>query len=339
MRRTHVLGSSVLVSESTAIGSVDFLNSHSLVYRTGSTLRTVSAATGETIWTRDRISPESLIFGDELRLSVVSLRNAHCQLFDIRTGTLLAEHFDIPLNGILATVGTDPIVRQIRSSTHLVSRFDMRSGTPIWEYELPGTAMIRPDNGNRLVELHRDGEILIREQSTGSVIIEVQGQKQLLPGVFFIHETPTGYVLFTATPQRDFQSQIRPLNLQGSRQDKVEGPAYGIDGRTGRLLWTAEIEPQFFTASQPRSLPFVVLACQSRRQPAGGFAVPVRSFPICVLDTRTGKTLFTADEDSEVMSFRSEGNEETKQAAITYGTTIVQLDYSGAKKDPKPQQD
>ncbi|MDA0284701.1 MAG: PQQ-binding-like beta-propeller repeat protein, partial [Planctomycetota bacterium] len=211
MRRTHVLGSSVLVSESTAIGSVDFLNSHSLVYRTGSTLRTVSAATGETIWTRDRISPESLIFGDELRLSVVSLRNAHCQLFDIRTGTLLAEHFDIPLNGILATVGTDPIVRQIRSSTHLVSRFDMRSGTPIWEYELPGTAMIRPDNGNRLVELHRDGQILIREQSTGSVIIEVQGQKQLLPGVFFIHETPTGYVLFTATPQRDFQSQIRPL--------------------------------------------------------------------------------------------------------------------------------
>ena len=333
MRQTHLLGSPVLISGSTPVGSVDFLNSHSLVFRTGSTLRVVSATTGETTWTRENIPPDAIIFGDESALSVVHVGSAHCQLFDIRTGRLIQEHFDIPLVGLLTTFGTDLILRQNRGTTHTISRVEMRSGKTIWEYEFPNNGSIRSAGEDRLVEFHPDGRILVHEQSTGEVIINVQAEKQLIPGRFFLHETPTEYVLFSATPQRGFQSRIGPLSQQGTGQDKVEGPAYGIDRRTGELIWSVNIEPQYFAGGQPAQLPFVVLACwSSPDRPDGQFSRVGRQFPLRVLDTRTGQTIFASDDAGAgemVLNFLSTGDAQEKQASITFAKTVIQLDYSG----------
>ena len=154
MRQTHPLGSPVLISGNMPVGSVDFLNSHSLVFRTGSTLRVVSATSGETVWTRDNILPDAIVFGDEFALSVVHVRSAHCQLFDIRTGRLMKEHFDLPLNGLLTTYGTDLILRENRGTAHTIRRIDMHSGKPSWEYEFPNNGSIRPADEDRLVEFH-----------------------------------------------------------------------------------------------------------------------------------------------------------------------------------------
>ncbi len=332
MRQTHLLGSPVLISGSTPIGSVDFLNSHSLVFRTGSTLRVVSATTGETAWTRENIPPDAIVFGDESALSVVHVGSGHCQLFNLRTGRLMREHFEIPLVGLLTTYGTDLILRQNGGTTHTISRVDMRTGKTAWEYEFPNKGSIRPADEDRLVEFHPDGRILVHEQSTGEVIIDVQAEAQLIPGRFFLHETPTEYVLFSATPQRGFQSRIGPLSQQGTGQDKVEGPAYGIDRRTGKLIWSVNIEPQYLAGKQPSQLPFVVLACwSSPDRPDGEFSRSGRHFPLRVLDTRTGQTIFTSDDagDEEmVLNYFSTGDARQKQASIRFAKTVIQLDYS-----------
>lgn len=340
MRRTHLLGSSVLISGSEPVGSVDFLNSHSLVYRTGTTLRVVDALTGETIWTRDRIASDALIFGDEHVLSVATISNAHCQLFNIRTGRLIIEHFEIPLVGLLTTDGADPIVRQNRGTTHAMIRYDMRSGSPVWEYLLPNNSSIRPDNGNNLIELHPDGRILVHDVATGETVVDVQGEKLSSPGRFYLHQTPTEYVFFSASARPTFRSPVRQLSDQGSRQYKVEGPAYGIDRRTGKLIWQVNLEPQFLAIGQPEELPFVVLACQSQeRLPNGGLSPVRRSYPVQVLDTRTGQTLFSSDDEQEILSYTSTGDASKKQASITYGQTIVNLDYSAAPQDSKSPKD
>lgn len=343
MRQMHHLGSVILTSGSAHLGSVDFLNSHSLVYRTGTTLRVVNATTGKTTWTRDDIQPDALIFGNEFALSVVYGRSEHCQLFDIRTGRLLEEHFDIPLKGLLATFGTDMILRQSRGTTHFISRVDMRTGKPIWEHNFPYNGAIRPIEENRLAEFHPDGRILIRETSSGETIINVQAEKQRVPGRFFLHETPTEYVLFSANAQRQFQTSIGYLQLQGVSQNKVEGPAYGIDRRTGKILWAENIEPQFFAEKQPAALPFVVLACSAKvTNPLGQNPRSNRKFPIRVLDTRTGETIFTTDgtEDSEaVFNCLSQGDARKKQASLTFGKTVIHFDYSGKPQDAEPSQD
>ncbi|MDA0810460.1 MAG: PQQ-binding-like beta-propeller repeat protein [Planctomycetota bacterium] len=332
MRQTHLLGSPVLISGSTPVGSVDFLNSRSLVFRTGSTLRVASATNGETSWTRENIPPDAIVFGDESALSVVHVGSGHCQLFDLRTGRLIREHLDIPLVGLLTTYGTDLILRQNRGTTHTISRVAMRTGKAAWEYEFPNKGSIRPADEDRLIEFHPDGRILVHEQSTGEVIIDVQAEAQLIPGRFFLHETPTEYVLFSATPQRGFQSRIGPLSQQGTGQDKVEGPAYGIDRRTGKLIWSVNIEPQYLAGKQPSQLPFVVLACwSSPDRPDGQFSRSGRHFPLRVLDTRTGQTIFSSDDagDGEmVLNYLSTGDAPQKQASITFAKTVIQLDYS-----------
>ncbi len=343
MRQTHALGNPILVLGSTPVGSVDFLTSHSLVYRTESTLRVVNAHSGRTIWTRDNIPPDAIVFGDEFALSVVHVRSAHCQLFDIRTGRLISEHFDIPLSGLLTSFGTDLIVRQKRGVAHTISRIDMYSGKPTWECEFPYNGSIRPSSENRLVEFHPDGKILVREQSTGETIIETQAEQQLVPGRFFLHETPTEYVLLSATPQRAFHSQIGELSLQGAPQNKVEGPAYGFDRRTGKLLWSVNIEPQFFATKQPSQLPFVVLACWSNLDRASGqLSRSARKYPMKVLDTRTGQTLFATDGETDgenVFNFLSTGDVDQKQASITFGKTVIHFDYSGKPQAAAPSQD
>ena len=343
MRQFHPLGSPVLISGNMPVGSVDFLNSHSMVFRTGSTLRVVSATSGETVWTRDNILPDAIVFGDEFALSVVHVRSAHCQLFDIRTGRLLKEHFDLPLNGLLTTYGTDLILRQKRGTTHTISRVDMHSGKPSWEYEFPNNGSIRPANEDRLVEFHPDGRILIHDQKTGEVIIDVQAEKQLVPGRFFLHETPSEYVLFSAPSQRGFQSRIRPLNLQGAPQHKVEGPAYGIDRRTGKIIWSETIEPQYFANKQPSQLPFVVLACSSSSERRDGqLTRSGRKFPIRVLDTRTGQTIFASDDaanNENLLNYLSTGDAQKKRASITFAKTVLHFDYSGTPPGAASPQD
>jgi outer membrane protein assembly factor BamB len=343
MRQMHRLGSMILFSGNKPVGSVDFLNSHSLVYRTGSTLRVVSVTSGETIWTRDQIPHDALVFGDEFAVSVVHVASAHCQQFDIRTGTLINEHFDIPLVGVLTTYGSDLIIRQTRGTTHAISRVDLHSGKPTWQHDFPSKGSIRPTAEDRLVEFHPGGKILVREQSSGEVIINVQAEKQLTPGRFFLHETPTEYVLLSANPQRTFQSRIGPLNLQGSRQEKIEGPAYGIDRRTGKLLWSVNIEPQYFAAKQPSQLPFVVLACWSSLEGSNRqLTRSGRTYPMRILDTRTGNTIFATDgkeNDEVVLNYLSVGDAKEKQASITFAKTVLHFDYSGKPQEPAPSQD
>lgn len=340
VKRTHLLGSSILISGSTPIASVDFLNSHSLVYRTGSTLRVVEATTGETIWTRDRISPEALIFGDERILVVADVRSVHCQSFDLSSGRLIKEHFDLPLNPLLATDGTSLIVRQRRGAGHVISRFDALSGEAVWEQELPDKSSTQTSSQNHLIELHPDGIIRVRDLSTGRMTAEVQGEPQQTPGAFFLHETPTEYVLFTATPQRAYQTRTGPLNLQGARQDKVDGPAYGIDRRTGKLLWTVNVESQYFSVGQPSQLPFVVLGCwSSEARPRGTFSPSNRTYRLRILDTRTGETVFSTDEEEDVMNFLSQGDPSDRKASVTFGTTVVRLDYPPSSETSRPQQD
>ncbi len=345
MRQTHPLGNPILVSGSTPVGSVDFLTSHSLVYRTGSTLRVADALSGKTIWARDNIRPDAIVVGDEFALSVVHVRSAHCQLFDIRTGRLIGEHFDIPLNGILTTFGTDLIVRQNRGATHTISRIDMYSGKPTWEFEFPDNGSIRATRERGLVEFHPDGKVLVRDQLTGKVIIKTQVEKQVVPGRFFLHETPTEYVLFSATPQRTFQSRIGalPQQLQGTPQHKVEGLAYGIDRTTGKLLWSVDIEPQYFAAKQPSQLPFVVLACRSNSDRVNGqLSRPAPKYPMRVLDTRTGHTIFATDGETDgenVIRYLSTGDVDKKQASIIFGKAVIHFDYSGKPQATAPSQD
>jgi hypothetical protein len=256
---------------------------------------------------------------------------------------LINEHFDIPLVGVLTTYGSDLIISQTRGTTHTISRIDLHSGKPSWQHEFPGKDSIRPAEEDRLVEFHPNGRIIVREQSSGAAIIDVQAEKQLIPGRFFLHETPSEYVLFSATPQRAFQSRIGPLNLQGTRQEKVEGPAYGIDRRTGKLLWSVNVEPQYFAAKQPSQLPFVALACwssleSSNRQPTRSG----RTYPMRVLDTRTGRTIFATDgkdNDEVVLNYLSVGDAKEKQASITFAKTVIHFDYSGKPQEPAPSQD
>jgi WD40 repeat protein len=306
-------------------------------------LRVVSATSGGTVWTRDNILPDAIVFGDEFALSVVHVRSAHCQLFDIRTGRLMKEHFDLPLAGLLTTYGTDMILRQNRGTTHTISRIDMHSGKRSWEYEFPNNGSIRPTDGNRLVEFHPDGRILVHEQESGKVIIDVQAEKQLVPGRFFLHETPTEYVLFSATAQRGFQSRIGQLNLQGALQNKVEGPAYGIDRRTGKLIWSEMIEPQYFANKQPSQLPFVVLACwSSPARPDGQFTRSGRKYPMRVLDTRTGQTVYASDDaanNENLLNYLSNGDAQEKQASITFAKTVIHFDYSGKPPEAASPQD
>lgn len=343
MRKMHRLGSMILYSGKEPVGSVDFLNSHRLVFRTGSTLRVVSATTGETIWTRDQIPHDALVFGNEFAVSVVHVSSSHCQQFNIHTGALINEHFDIPLGGVLTTYGSDLIIRQTRGTTHAISRVDLNSGKPSWQHDFPSNGSIRPASEDRLVEFHPDGRILVREQSSGEAIIDVQAEKQLIPGRFFLHETPTEYVLFSATPQRGFQSRIGPLNLQGTRQEKVEGPAYGIDRRTGKLLWSVNVEPQYFAAKQPSQLPFVVLACWSSLESSNRqLSRSGRTYPMRILDTRTGKSIFKTDgkeNDEVVLNYLSVGDAKEKQASVTFATTVVHFDYSGKPQNAAPSQD
>lgn len=338
VRRTHLLGSDILFSERMPVGSLDFLNSHCLVYRTGSTLRVVDATTGEPLWSRDRCDQSAFVFGGEHVLAVVSLGANHCQLFNLRTGTLIAEHFNIPLNmplnTVLAAVKADVIIRQNRDVVHRFSRFDLRTGEAIWQHEVPGTVQVNVCNRKCQAELHQNGKIVIRDQVTGKNVFELQSQHGALPCTFFLHETTDSYILFTV-PVPTAQTNYRSVKELNNHQVRVQGPAYGIDRHTGKLLWTVELELQFFTVEQPRDLPFIVLGCQAKRQ---GQSRDRTDVSIRVLDSRTGKTLYVAvDKDSLVRNIYSAGDSQT--ASITYGETVVHLDYSHSKQNSNPQQD
>lgn len=337
MRRVSSLGSTVLMAGDKPIGSIDFLNSHSVVCRQGSTLQVLDARDGQLIWSRNRIHHDTLIFGGENLLQVVSPRDSHCQVFDLRTGRLIREHFEIPLQGLQTSLGADLIVRERLGVTHRVSRFDAVSGKPVWEFTCPSTAILRVTTDGLLVEMHQTGRILFRDIFTGAVTFDQKVDAEGRLGGFSVHETARTYVLLTTTPLTDFKTERRPLALQGTRQDLIHGHGYGIDRRTGQLLWSRQLGAQFIAEHQPPGLPVAVLASQTRSRqsnPMNRSSYFTRHYPIEVLDTRTGETIYSSNGTQDVMNYRSTGDADKRTVSVTFGDTAVTLSYRAASKGP-----
>jgi hypothetical protein len=141
-------------------------------------------------------------------------------------------------------------------------------------------------------------------------------------------------VLVVRQPYPQSQGMIvQPFN--GLAQLQVHGRAYGLDRRTGKIVWSTEIEKQALRLDQPSDVP--VLTFFNFIQQLEGQQYRAYCSMLC-LDTRNGRVLYSKEsKDNRPNLFDVQADPEKSQVEIRSYIGNVKLTFTNDPEDPSAQ--
>jgi outer membrane protein assembly factor BamB/thioredoxin-like negative regulator of GroEL len=300
-----------------------------LVYWTAETLHAVDATTGNLLWRLNGVPVDSSIFGDGRYLNIVASeggRVSHLTVRDVHTGHVVrdvsidpaaaVESFkDFRLTGY---AGRNLIGTRLAKINVPFLSLDVMSGNQLWEHTLTAQTGFWISAGRHLaVGLDIAGQLKVCDTRTGELIVDeavpATGRLQSMA----VHETDFGFVLFADTRLQRLQQSMPNVHHAWQAQ-LVRGTAYGVDCRAGKVLWSTELPDQYVSLPQPRDLPFVLLNSQ-RSNGAARTQESKTDFPLDVLDTRTGQTIASLDEQTSFNDFRPTVDLDRREITIRLG--------------------
>ncbi len=291
------------------IGSVDLVLSDSVVYRKGRVLHLARLDDGQVLWQRDDVEPEAVVIGNEQSLAVLDLEANTAELLAPFDGSSKQQSAFSPIGRLIAAAGTDPVATMSGNDTLQLARFDAATGKPVWSFEYSPNALMRVIRGRNIVILDPDGRIHVRDADTGALRVETRGNGFQQLSAFQVLETAGGFVLLTSVPTESTSRIPVPLGLQGVVQPRVNS------------------DDQLISLSQPRDLPSFVLAAERRVYNREQRRIESIDFPIEIIDSRSGRTVFEQTLKNRTMGYRLDADLDAQTIRYTFDRLQIDLDY------------
>ncbi len=253
----------------------------------------LNAATGETLWQRDGISSQSMLFGDGEYVLVVPAQSSEARVFRTADGAELPPRSLPDASQRVTTVGrrilcwkrtgreytlqmVDPLLPEKEQIVWGPHRFPLDATPQVVEHE--AVAVFTPTGEFQLFDLV-DGRSIVKTEFELEpplkevVILPRQNQFVVIANNNMVQRSPNR----RSSPI----SQVRGRQIGSAR-------VYAFD-RQGKALWAkpAVIEDQFLPLVQPEEAPCLTFACAVIETPQGGG--PQRAkIDIQCLDLRSG---------------------------------------------------
>jgi PQQ-like domain len=264
-----------------------------LVYQLGSALCSADLVTGRTVWERRNIPFSYSVEGDQDYVIVLSRSDPKDPFGLVLHAASGAQDFGGllgvggPLIGdwhgrrVATTVYTPR--RLTRSMTNLVTRKVDWSRS----YSMPAWLVPIDDEEFGVIESSR--KLHIHSTATGDQTMETQFDEGLNSPQVSVRRVGNRYIVI----RQGGAFRVTPRMVQG--QPLVEsGGMWAVDRDTGKIAWTAAIQPPQMLVDLPAQSPVFVLL-----RPRPQFEAPrsrgVGTF-ISILDARTGKTIYEGRE-------------------------------------------
>ena len=294
-------------------------------------------ATGQTLWVRDDVRPESLIFGDDRYVLVANPEGTDAIVLQAADGKLLGKR-SLPQMR-LAMLGRyvltlehampsddDPFGHD--AETMKLVLMDPWSAKPVWtagKFSADAKTVVLEKEAVGVYE--PNGRFVLVDMRTGKTLITAKIERESSVSEIHLIATDEGYYLLLNGLERR-PSNVQTFGIHSLPAVQVQrGKLFGFD-RQGKKLWDkgVPIEDQFLLSYQPSHLPMLFFACQTqdRRSPSSG----QQRLSLLGVDKRTGRVLKPKESLSGSSNLRLSGNPDKKTVEVQLQADVLTLAFT-----------
>lgn len=252
----------------------------------------VDPCTGDVIWQRQDIRPDSLLFGDHTYVFVSAPGETKARVLRAADGELIGER-DVPLDR-LATFGRRVLVWKDDGTQGALELIDAWTGEHVWP-TLPfsANAQVRLVEDEAVAVLEPEGRFCLVRLADGRIVIDAKLRAEAPMCEFLVLRAPEQYVVVVQGPEDEQPNENRHVHpIPGASSQRItRAYVYAFD-RQGKPLWPSpvEVKDQFLPFDQPSQLPVLVFASMVQQRSAERKTLQT-STVILGVDKRTGQVI------------------------------------------------
>ncbi|NLX98181.1 MAG: PQQ-binding-like beta-propeller repeat protein [Rhodopirellula sp.] len=295
----------------------------------------VDPASGERLWVRHDIDPQSSVFGDREYVFVVPpsesmalvLRAADGTVVDRRTVAAQRE----------TTIGRNMLVVVDFPDRRVVQMIDAWDSSHVWpSREFTGESRICLVDNEVAGVLEPNGHFTLIDLADGRAVIDAKLPPQDAVSEIHVFRSPEGCLLVTNSTENP-AGNLRTQALHPVASARiVRGRVWGFDAG-GELLWPEPVlvENQHLPLSQPSHLPVLVFACMVQERVLN--APTQTKTAVMFVDKRTG--WHRAEQiDSPTGSFHLVGDPQRKTVEMQLQRNTITLTFTDQPLEARADQ-
>jgi hypothetical protein len=305
----------------------------------------VDPLTGDVLWIRRGVLPNSTLFGDDEFLFAVAPNEAEATVFRALDGKLLGKRKvprftmvtqilpdgttqstpTFPGRSCIATLGRQLLTWNLQGSEATLELFDPWEQRQIWPPRKFSPGAKSDMVGEEAISvLEPDGRFVLIGLPDGRTIVDVKLERETNVASMSVFRSGDQYVLATvrsepsASPNRIVQ--ILPGNLS---KGIGNGRLYSFD-LEGKTMWPepVQIKQQHLLLNQPSRLPVLTFACRIYDPTRTGAAQNLVSV-MCV-DKRTGQVVYEGNIPYTINAFGLSGDPQARTVALqAFGQNVA----------------
>jgi outer membrane protein assembly factor BamB len=300
----------------------------------------VDPATGQTLWVREDIRPESTVFGDEQYLFVLPVDESVATVLRAGDGTVLGTRPIPPGHqtaiGRLLVVWNNEAETSGREHAEL-SVVDAWTSKPIWPpRKFPADAKFALLEREAAGILDPAGRFVLVRLADGNVLVDAKIAPERALAEIYLFESPHGYLLIANGLERSASTPPQIYGIHGVPGVQItRARVYGFDHQ-GKKLWNepAVVEDQFLLTNQPVRLPALIFACGTNERRTS--ALGQQRVAWVAVDKRTGRVLRPQESADGSTNLRLVGDPEKKIIDIHLQREVVRLAFTDQPIEPEP---
>ncbi len=229
----------------------------------GKQLLCVDAMTGKTVWERSGIEPGSELFGDEQVLVVALAKSDDCLVLSMVDGSTLDRRKIDKFENRWAICGRNVLAWERVSSALRLRLYDATGQVKsLWTEQFPNGSKGTLIGTDELAVVTPDGTFTVVSLKSGEVLVKSQILPETRLDGIIVHKSMGQYTVMVHSLKVDSSpsSQYAPISLASVAGPKVNGPLYGIDAKSGKMVWQvpAQVEQQGWLIDQPLDQPVLL---------------------------------------------------------------------------------
>ena len=282
-------------------------------------LLAVDPLSGDVLWLRDDLRPESHMWGDDDLLFVVAPDADEAVVLSVRDGKELARRRVPDARDLLGPVDRCVAGWTATGDTMRLTLFDPWTQKTVVQRDFHAQARCWPLDGCEVAVLDPQGSLVVVALPSGDEILRTWIGPQPTLESFAVLRGSQQYILVANEVKPPGKGQVF-LGEPGGNSMLVDGRVYAIDRQSGKQNWMTEVSGQRLQLDLPSDLPVLTFLGVGQRMDGDD----VKEFcRVLCLDARTGRKLHSkdvADERSAVYTFRSDPDKGRFEVLTSLGT-------------------
>ena len=311
-------------------------------YIVGQKLCAAELDTGRLAWSRQDVLPGPVTASADDR-AVTIQPNATRDVMLLRTldGSNLATRKLTGDEIVLWQRGTRLLLQRAENGKRITELKDFECDVALWSQSHPPGVVATVIEGEDVAFLEPGDQ-----QSLLTVVALADGRERYRTELPFQKTDPSAVwmavqrqddrdIVFVGHPSK-VQNGIRvlPFDMPNGNNTPFDGQVCAVSRTDGKLLWATPVEQTIFDRTQPARLPVLLLATRHFDQ-ARAAANPFGNRPrlvASVLDKRTGRKLYTTEENAPNNPPRLEPDPDNRRVVANFHDWQLELTFP----DPKP---